>query len=373
MLKKPSPVAELEGWLEDRPVEAGRADQRLRLGLRARVVEVRDVLDAHRAHVDEPPDAGRGHRGDDGPRPFGVDQAQVGAAVEVARDRRRGGRRRRRRPGPRPSVVRAGDVADARLDARRGGRAPAGRGPARRRSASGPARRPDDPRPAAPGSMWLPTKPLAPVTRTVDMELGSLPAGPSDRDGRGIVASTPWTTPRPRRPAARRSPRPPCAACSRRCRRPSSTSTSTARSGSTPRSSSRGRAASMRRATGRGMSRGAHRADAVPRPGRAAARVRPADRPHAGRRGARAHHRRAGRDEGRRRRPVRRDPLGTAAPRRGRAVARRRDRGRVRRGRRRGRTGPARSCGSSAPRCARTTPTRTSPWRRPRPASATPG
>ena len=46
--------------------------------------------------------------------------------------------------------------------------------------------------------MWLPTKPVAPVTRTVDMELDSLPAGPSDRDGRGIVASTPWTTPDPR-------------------------------------------------------------------------------------------------------------------------------------------------------------------------------
>ena len=103
------------------------------------------------------------------------------------------------------------------------------------------------------------------------------------------------------------------------------------------------------------------------------ARVRPADRPDAGRRGARADHRRAGRDEGRRRGPLRRDPLGTAAARRGRAVARRRDRGRVRRGRGRGATGPAPSCDSSAPRCARTTPRRTSPWRRPRRASATPG
>ena len=76
-------------------------------------------------------------------------------------------------------------------------------------------------------------------------------------------------------------------------------------------------AASMRRATGPACTRRSSRRR-VRRPGRAAARVRPADRPHAGRRGARARRRRARRDEGGRRRPLRRDPLGAAAPRRGR-------------------------------------------------------
>jgi hypothetical protein len=51
-------------------------------------VELGVVLDAHRAHVDETPNAGLPHPGDDGTRPLGVDQAQVGASVEVARDRR---------------------------------------------------------------------------------------------------------------------------------------------------------------------------------------------------------------------------------------------------------------------------------------------
>ena len=151
MLKKPSPVAELERRLEDRPVEAGRADERLGLGLRARVVEVGSsstpiapmwtsrrtpaaVMAATTARV-----------------PFGVDQAQVRAAVEVARDRHEvddgvdAGQRR-------PERVRAGDVADARLDARRGA---AG---SRREDRLAVGRRPDqrdDPmirRPAAPGT-----------------------------------------------------------------------------------------------------------------------------------------------------------------------------------------------------------------------------
>ena len=55
--------------------------------------------------------------------------------------------------------------------------------------------------------------------------------------------------------------------------------------------------------------------------------LRPADRADAGRRGARADHGRARRDEGGRERPLRRDPLGAAAPRRARAVARGRHRG----------------------------------------------
>ena len=63
--------------------------------------------------------------------------------------------------------------------------------------------------------------------------------------------------------------------------------------------------------------------------------VRPADRAHAGRRGPGAHHRRARRDQGRRRRALRRDPLGSAAPRRARPRPVGRDRGRVR-GRERG-------------------------------------
>ena len=89
----------------------------------------------------------------------------------------------------------------------------------------------------------------------------------------------------------------------------------------------RGRAGIDAPRDGAGMSAALIATDAVHRPGRAAARLRPADRPDAGRRGARADHRRAGRDQGRRRRPIRRDPLGAAAPRRRRAVARRRDRG----------------------------------------------
>ena len=80
---------------------------------------------------------------------------------------------------------------------------------------------------------------------------------------------------------------------------------------------------------GRDVAR-AHRADALRRPGPAPRGVRPADRAHAGRRGARADHRGAGRDQGRRRRPLRRDPLGAAAPRHGRRAARRRDRRRLR-------------------------------------------
>ena len=88
------------------------------------------------------------------------------------------------------------------------------------------------------------------------------------------------------------------------------------------------------------MSRRAHRADAVRRPGRAPRGVRPPDRADAGRRGARADHPRAGRDQGRGERPLRRDPLGPAAPCRGRAVARGRDRGGLRG--RRSRCGPDR-------------------------------
>ena len=72
---------------------------------------------------------------------------------------------------------------------------------------------------------------------------------------------------------------------------------------------------------------GAHRPDAVRRPGRAPARVRPPDRADAGRRGARADHRGARRDEGGRQRSIRRDPVGPAPARRARVVPGRRDRG----------------------------------------------
>ena len=54
--------------------------------------------------------------------------------------------------------------------------------------------------------------------------------------------------------------------------------------------------------------------------------------------------RRARRDEGRRWRALRRDPLGTTAARGARPVPGRRHRGRVRRRARRGRRGPGRSC-----------------------------
>ena len=117
----------------------------------------------------------------------------------------------------------------------------------------------------------------------------------------------------------------------------------------------------------------AHRTDAVPRPGRAAARVRPADRPDAGRRGARADHGRARRDEGRRQRPLRRDPLGPAPARRARAVAGRRHRRGLCRGLGRGGPHGDRRSGSSARRFARTTRPRTSSSPRPRSASATTG
>ena len=50
-------------------------------------MEGRVVGDAHRAHVDEAADPGLLHRGDDRAGALGVDEAQVRAAVEVARDR----------------------------------------------------------------------------------------------------------------------------------------------------------------------------------------------------------------------------------------------------------------------------------------------
>ena len=125
MLKNPSPSPNWSDGLRIVQSRPDARDERLGLGLRARVVEVRVVLDAHRAHVDEPPDARRLHRRDDRSGALGVDQAQVRAAVEVARDGDEvddgidaGQRRRERR--------RAGDVADPELDARAlGGREPA--------------------------------------------------------------------------------------------------------------------------------------------------------------------------------------------------------------------------------------------------------
>ena len=63
------------------------------------------------------------------------------------------------------------------------------------------------------------------------------------------------------------------------------------------------------------MSRALDRADAVRHRRPTCCGVRPADRAHAGRRGPASDHGRARRDEGRRQRPLRRDPLGAAAPR----------------------------------------------------------
>jgi hypothetical protein len=74
------------------------------------------VDDAHRAEMDEPPDAGLGRGPEHEPRPFRVDQPEARAAVPVARDRREvehrlgaveGGRQRL---GP-------GDVAGRRREA----------------------------------------------------------------------------------------------------------------------------------------------------------------------------------------------------------------------------------------------------------------
>ena len=117
MLKKPSPSPNWSDGLRIVQPRPEFADERLGLRLGAGVVEGRVVGDAERAHVDEPPDAGLLHRGDDRPRALGVDQAQVRAAIEVARDRDQvddgidAGHRRGE--GRRP-----GDVADPRLDLR---------------------------------------------------------------------------------------------------------------------------------------------------------------------------------------------------------------------------------------------------------------
>ena len=87
MLKNPSRGPYMHRRREDRPVEPARPHEGDRLRLRARVVQGRVVDDAHRAEVDEPPDAGLGRGPQDEPRALGVDQAEARAAVPVARDR----------------------------------------------------------------------------------------------------------------------------------------------------------------------------------------------------------------------------------------------------------------------------------------------
>ena len=49
-------------------------------------MQVRVILNAHRAHVDQAQHTGRGHRLDQGPGTFRVDESQISAAPEVARD-----------------------------------------------------------------------------------------------------------------------------------------------------------------------------------------------------------------------------------------------------------------------------------------------
>ena len=144
-----------------------------------------------------------------------------------------------------------------------------------------------------------------------------------------------WPTHTPP-PPSRASPAGRSAGCSSRCPRRSSISTSMARSGSTPRSSWRARAASMRRPSWAGMY------DALVAPERCtdqAELLRAFDLPIALMQDAEALERITAElveTQGRRQRPLRRDPLGPAAPRRARAVAGRRDRGGLSRGARGG-------------------------------------
>src|SRR5664279_4879265 len=73
--------------LEDRPVEAALPNGPLGPCLRLRVVELLAILHAHRAEVDETPDAGSLDRGEHVSRAVQVDREELLAALPVARDR----------------------------------------------------------------------------------------------------------------------------------------------------------------------------------------------------------------------------------------------------------------------------------------------
>ena len=171
MLKNPSRGPNRSDGLrivQSRPLSRTSA---IRLGLRARVVEVRVVDDAERAQVDEAPHAGVRRGREHGRVPSVLTRRSVappsqsrGIGDEVE-DGVGAGERRGQRVG-------LGDVAGADLDAARC----AGREPAQDRSAppasSRTRARTRWPASSRAGTMWLPTKPLAPVTRMVDMVAG---------------------------------------------------------------------------------------------------------------------------------------------------------------------------------------------------------
>ena len=169
-------LAELERRLEDRPVEVrtrGRAPRPSPSSSRSGGPGRRSTPSAPMWTSRRTPAAL--HRGDDGARALGVDQAQVGAAVEVARDGhemddRVDARQRRSRAssGRVTSPIRISTLARVRGAA-------AGRGRSRRRSASGTSATTRWPAASRAGTVWLPTKPLAPVTRMVDMRAWRIP------------------------------------------------------------------------------------------------------------------------------------------------------------------------------------------------------
>ena len=170
MLKNPSPGPNWSDGLRIVQSRPDARDERLGLGLGARVVEVRVVLDAHRAHVDEAPDA----RPPASPRrrsrvPSVLTRRRSRPAAEVARDGDEVERPRRRRRGP-AAASRAGSRRRSAVSTRsRAAPAPGGRctaspavGVRTRATTRCPASR-------SAGTVWLPTNPLAPVTRMVDM------------------------------------------------------------------------------------------------------------------------------------------------------------------------------------------------------------
>ena len=86
MLKNPSRgpyITDGESTVQSSPLVSTSS---IACRLRARVVERGIVDDAHRAEVDEAPDARVGRRPEQEPRPLRVDEAEARAAVPVARE-----------------------------------------------------------------------------------------------------------------------------------------------------------------------------------------------------------------------------------------------------------------------------------------------
>ena len=139
--------------------------------------------------------------------------------------------------------------------------------------------------------MWLPTNPVAPVTRTVDIGLVVNLAKRRDRSiGRAGLVGPP--SPMAARPRTLRGLRP-------TCRKPNCISTSTARCADTALDLARSRGVNAPRSAAKGCAPyWSHRPRRLP--GGAPQGVRPPDRPHAGRRGTGARRVRTGRGQGRR-------------------------------------------------------------------------